>query len=225
MAIHRSPHRTVSDTPFLTHEFFERDPLTCARELIGCELVWKRSAGIIVEVEAYAEEGDEACHTFHRPSARAFIAKHDPGAAYVYMNYGVHWLLNVLVKGRANGFVLIRALEPTRGIPAMQRRRSSTAAAAAAMRPHALCSGPGKLAQALGVDGRDHGRDLCSGRSIGFRPAVTPHIVEPDVRIGISKAAHLPWRFLSQDSLFVSVRPTRILPNIKARLGKIRSGP
>jgi len=208
----------VKDIPFLGPEFFERDPLTCARELIGCELVWNRSAGIIVEVEAYAEEGDEACHTFHRPSARAFIAAHDAGAAYVYMNYGVHWLLNVLVKGLSNGFVLIRALEPARGIPAMQKRRHTTAGSAAAMHPHALCSGPGKLAQALGVTGRDHGRDLCSGRAVGFRPAAIPAIVEVDVRIGISKAAHLPWRFLSSGSRFVSVRPGRSV-NIKARLG------
>jgi len=224
MAVHRLPDRPVKDAPFISHEFFERDPLTCARELIGCELVWNRSAGIVVEVEAYAEEGDEACHTFHRPSARLFIAKHDAGAAYVYMNYGVHWLLNVLVKGRTNGFVLVRALEPVRGIAAMQKRRQSTAGAAAALRPHALCSGPGKLAQALGVNGRDHGRDLCSGRAIGFRPAAIPPIVEVDVRIGISKAAHLPWRFLSEGSPFVSVRPGRPI-NIKARLGKIRSGP
>ncbi len=213
----------MKNAPFLSHEFFERDPLTCARELIGCELVWNRCAGIVVEVEAYAEEGDEACHTFHRPSARVFIARHDAGAAYVYMNYGVHWLLNVLVKGRTSGFVLIRALEPTRGIPAMQRRRG----AAAALRPQDLCSGPGKLAQALGVTGRDHGRDLCSGCAVGFRPAATPAIVEADVRIGISKAAHLPWRFLSEGSPFVSVRAGRPVKNgnIKARLGKIRSGP
>jgi DNA-3-methyladenine glycosylase len=210
--------------PFLPRTFFQRDPLTCARELIGCELVWNRAAGIIVEVEAYAEQGDEASHTFVRPSARAFVARHPAGAAYVYMNYGVHWLLNVLVKGEANGFVLIRALEPTRGIPAMQKRRHTTAGTAAAMRPHALCSGPGKLSQALGVTGRDHGRDFCSGRSIGFRPPITPALVEVDVRIGISKAADLPWRFLFAGSPFVSVRPGRH-KNIKARLGKIRSGP
>ena len=200
---------------FIERSFFERDPLTCAYEMIGCELVWNGSAGRIVEVEAYAEEGDEACHTFHRPSARKFITDHPPGAAYVYMNYGVHWLLNVLVKGSINGFVLIRTLEPTRGIRAMEKRRLARAKSAAAYSLHALCSGPGKLSQALDVDGRDHGRDLCAGHRVGFIAPAFPVLVETDVRIGISKAAHFPWRFLAQDSEFVSVRPRRW------RIGKI----
>ena len=162
---------------------------------------------MVVEVEAYAEEGDEACHTFHRPSARRFIAQHEPGAAYVYMNYGVHWLLNVLVKGDTSGFVLIRALEPTRGIREMELRRLARAKSAAVYSLHALCSGPGKLTQALEVDGRDHGRDLCAGGAVGFLPPAKPVPVQADVRIGISKAAHLPWRFLARGSPFVSVRP------------------
>jgi DNA-3-methyladenine glycosylase len=201
---------------FLKRDFFEREPLICARELIGCELLWHGAAGRIVEVEAYAEEGDEACHTFHRPSARKFIAKHEPGAAYVYMNYGVHWLLNVLVKGDTNGFVLIRALEPTRGVREMEQRRLARAKSALVFSLHALCSGPGKLTQALDVDGRDHGRDLCAGGGIGFVAPAAPAAVETDVRIGISKAAHLRWRFLERGSEFVSVRPRK---NIKARLG------
>src|SRR5438105_3981967 len=135
---------------FLSHSFFQRDPLACARELIGCELVWKKCAGVIVETEAYAEHGDEACHTFMRPSARKFIASHDAGAAYVYINYGMHWLLNVLVKGECsggtNGFVLIRAIEPTRGIALMRRRRFPNAVHSKTEPPlRALCSGPGKL--------------------------------------------------------------------------------
>ena len=194
---------------FLERPFFERDPLTCARALIGCELLWNGAAGLVVEVEAYAEAGDEASHTFHRPSARKFIADHEPGAAYVYINYGVHWLLNVLVKGGTSGFVLIRALEPTRGVREMERRRLARAKTPLVFSLHALCSGPGKLTQALDVDGRDHGRDLCAGGGIGFLPAPSPPAVETDVRIGISKAAHLPWRFLARGSRFVSVRPRR----------------
>ena len=128
-----------------------------------------------METEAYTEENDEACHTFLRPSARAFIARHDAGAAYVYMNYGVHWLLNVLVKGDANGFVLIRALQPTRALKKMERRRLENAKSALVYSLHALCSGPGKLTQALGVTGADHGRDLCTGRSIGFIRPPLPH--------------------------------------------------
>lgn len=191
--------------------FFQRDPVTCARELIGCELVWKNCAGIIVETEAYAALNDEACHTFARPSARAFVEKHPPGTAYVYFNYGMYWLLNVLVKGGAeDGFVLFRAIEPTRGLDAMHRRRvANRKTEKATLKPTALCSGPGKLAMALGVDGRDHGRDLCVAPTIGFRTA--PKIVDAvaDVRIGISKAAHLPWRFLARDSRYLSVPATR----------------
>jgi DNA-3-methyladenine glycosylase len=164
----------------------------------------------VVEVEAYAAKGDEASHTFVRPTARKFIAEHEAGAAYVYMNYGVHWLLNVLVKGGAvNGFVLFRALEPTRGLREMERRRLEGARSALGYSLHGLCSGPGKMAQALGVDGRDHGRDLCAGGGIGFLPPASPVAVERDIRIGISKAAHLKWRFLAKGSEFVSVRPRK----------------
>ncbi len=186
----------------LDRSFFQRDPVTCARELVGCELVWKGCAGIVVETEAYAAVNDEACHTFARPSARAFIERHEAGAAYVYFNYGMYWLLNVLIKGGAeDGFVLFRAIEPTRGIAAMTRRRTLKIENP---KPAALCSGPGKLAMALGVDGRDHGRDLCRARTIGFRPALLPVEAVADVRVGISKAAHLPWRFLARESRYVS---------------------
>ncbi|HEX4085176.1 MAG TPA: DNA-3-methyladenine glycosylase [Chthoniobacteraceae bacterium] len=202
---------------FLDRDFFRRDPLLCARELIGCELLWNDAAGRIVEVEAYTEEGDEACHTFHRPSTRKFIADHEPGAAYVYMNYGVHWLLNVLVKGGPrNGFVLFRALEPTLGLRLMEERRIAAAKSPILFSQRALCSGPGKLTQALAVDGSDHGRDLCAGGGVGFLPAAAPVRVVADVRIGISKAAHLPWRFLAKGSAFVSVPPRG---NKKARRG------
>jgi DNA-3-methyladenine glycosylase len=190
----------------IERSFFQRDPVTCSRELIGCTLAWKHCAGIIVETEAYAGLNDEASHTFSRPSARAFLAKHQPGAAYVYFNYGMHWMLNVLVKGgREDGFVLFRAIEPTRGLHLMTRRRFPDSAPA--IRPiRALCSGPGKLAAALGVDRRDHGRDLCRAGSIGFFLPEHPVQVVTDVRIGITKSAELPWRFLAADNPFVSVK-------------------
>src|SRR5215831_12946822 len=141
--------------------FFKRDPLTCARELIGSELLWGECSGIVVEVEAYAAIDDEAAHTFTRPSARSFIERNRPGAAYVYFNYGVHWMLNVLVKGDANGFVLIRALEPQRGVELMKRRRGVGDV-------RRLCSGPGKLTQAFAITGRDHEIDLSSDRRYCF---------------------------------------------------------
>ena len=197
--------KPTSPPPLLDRAFFQRDPVTCARELIGCELVWTRGAGIVVETEAYAALQDEACHTFARPSAREFVARHRAGAAYVYFNYGMYWLLNVLVKGGSeDGFVLLRALEPTRGIAAMTRRRLAMRKSPLA-HPRALCSGPGKLAVALGVDGRDHGRDFCAGKTFGFHPPERPAEVVADVRIGISKAAHLPWRFLLRGSTSISV--------------------
>src|SRR6202047_2415485 len=103
--------------------FFRRDPITCARELIGTELIWGKCAGTVVETEAYFAENDEASHTFSRPSARSFIERNKAGAAYVYFSYGAHWMLNVLVKGKENGFVLIRAVQPVRGIELMKKRR------------------------------------------------------------------------------------------------------
>jgi DNA-3-methyladenine glycosylase len=188
--------------------FFQRDPLTCAREMIGCELVWNDCAGIIVETEAYAAIGDEAAHTFTRPSARAFVAQHPPGTAYVYFNYGMYWLLNVLVKGGAeDGFVLFRAIEPTRGLDLMTARRLAKRRSPLA-HPRALCSGPGKLTVALAIDGRDHGRDLCADEQVGFRPPAEPLPSIADVRIGISRAAHFPWRFLAAGNRFVSVKAT-----------------
>lgn len=183
---------------FLGRKFFQTDVLSCARALVGCELVWGPCAGVIVETEAYAVLNDEACHTFSRPSTREFVVRNQAGTAYVYLNYGVHWLLNVLVKGGAeDGIVLIRALEPTRGLPDMQQRRKTD-------KLKALCSGPGKLCQALGVTRADHERDLCADATVGFRPRTREVTVAVDKRIGITKAADLPWRFLEHESLYVS---------------------
>ena len=197
-------------------DFFARDPVTCARELIGCTLVWGRCAGVVVETEAYGAVNDEACHTWSRPSARSFVAQHPPGAAYVYFNYGMYWMLNVLVKdGAEDGFVLFRAIEPTSGIAAMTRRRTANLKSKILnLKSSAwLCSGPGKLAQALGVTGRDHGRDFCAGRGVGFIGPGAPVEVEADVRIGISRAQDLPWRFLLRGSGHVSVKPARAAGN------------
>ena len=180
-------------------EFFMRDPVVCASELVGCELSWNGCSGIVVETEAYSVRNDEACHTFSRKSARAFVAEHRAGSAYVYLNYGMYWLFNVLVSGGSeDGFVLLRAVEPKEGIPLMQSRRCTE-------KLRALCSGPGKLAQAFGISGSDHGRDLCGDERIGFLHRDRGEVVA-DVRVGITKALELPWRFLLADSPFVSVR-------------------
>jgi len=180
----------------LKRHFFERDPLSCARELVGCRLRWGPLCGIVVETEAYDAEGDEACHTVFRPSARAFVANHSAGAAYVYFNYGVHWMLNVLVKGKRLGFVLIRALEPMEGIEQMKKARGT-------QDPRQLCSGPGKLTRALGVTGGHHGRDLCADPAFSFSAGRSQRI-ETSSRVGISRSAGLPWRFYAAGNPHVS---------------------
>jgi DNA-3-methyladenine glycosylase len=171
--------------------------------LIGTELSWGNCSGAVVEVEAYAAINDEAAHTFTRPSARSFIERNNAGAAYVYFNYGMHWMLNVLVKGNENGFVLIRALEPRKGIEQMKKRRGLNEL-------KSLCSGPGKLTQALSITGRDHEMDLCADpRHCFARNSDTPANVVADMRIGITRSAHYPWRFTLKGSEFVS-RPAKL---------------
>jgi len=193
---------------YLTRDFFERDVLTVARDLIGVELVWKGCAGIIVETEAYAVAGDPACHTATRPSARDFVKSKPPGTAYVYFNYGMYWLFNLLVKGGTqDGLILIRALEPTRGLQEMQQRRQR-------QKLHELCSGPGKLAQALAIDGTHHGLPMTGkGRPTGcglIQSATSIHEVVTDIRVGISQAIDYPWRFLSRHSPHLSVKHGKV---------------
>lgn len=181
----------------IPREFFTQSPVECARALVGCELVWGACSGKVVECEAYAAVGDPACHTFTRPSARDFVARHRAGAAYVYLNYGMHWMLNVLTKGEEEGFVLIRAIEPRRGLAAMRRRRGDKGG-------RHLTGGPGRLAAALGVTGAHHGADLCSAAKRCFLRGQRVDVVA-DGRIGISRAQELPWRFSLRDNPFVSV--------------------
>lgn len=180
--------------------FFERDPLVCARELIGAELVWGKCSGIVVEVEAYLTLNDEACHTFTRPSTRAFVERNPPGAVYIYMNYGVHWMLNLLVKGgERTGLILVRALEPRRGLSLMKTRRGVEDV-------RRLCSGPGKLAQALDITKRHHEMSICAdSRHCLLPPGESGIRVVTDPRIGISRAKDFPWRFTLAESPFVSV--------------------
>ena len=181
-------------------EFFERDPVVCARELIGATMVWDSCEGRIVETEAYAAAGDPACHTFNRPSAREFVAQRPAGTAYIYLNYGVHWLFNLLVKGpKGAGFVLFRALEPTKGLDLMRARRPD--------RPDSrLCAGPGCLTRALGISGQDHGKPLLTEAGRGLLHGPCPEIIA-DGRIGISRAKEFPWRFTAKGSRAVSKRP------------------
>ncbi len=182
--------------PPLPREFFRQPVIECARGLIGCRLQWGETSGLIVETEAYSAVGDEAAHTWFRPSSRLFMESHPPGTAYVYLNYGVHWLLNFLALphpesliSEGNGMVLIRALEPLTGIDLMRQRRQRQL-------PETLGSGPGKLTQALGITGSLHGRDATATPAMLYsRKSATPPPIIAGVRIGIARSRDLPWRF------------------------------
>jgi DNA-3-methyladenine glycosylase len=172
----------------LKSEFFRKDPVDCARELIGYRFQWGGCAGRIVETEAYRAIGDEACHTWLRPSARKFVEEHQAGDAYVYLNYGVHWLFNILIKGpQVDGFVLIRALEPEEGLAEMRQRRGDFS-------DKLLMAGPGRLTQALGICGEDHGSSFLQNGVGSLKKGKAPAILSGP-RIGISKAIQLNWRF------------------------------
>ncbi|HEY1052420.1 MAG TPA: DNA-3-methyladenine glycosylase [Prosthecobacter sp.] len=203
---------------WLTRDFFQRDVLEVARDLVGVELVWNGCSGIIIETEAYGVEDDPACHTATRPSTREFVRVMPPGTAYVYFNYGMYWLFNLLVKGGPrDGLILIRALEPKIGVKAMQERRKRE-------KLHELCSGPGKLAVALGIGGMDHGTPMTGsarpkGCGLRFPAKPDPHEVVTDIRVGISQAVDYPWRFLSRHSPHLSVRHGKVKipsPTVKA---------
>ncbi len=190
--------------PYLDTDFFSRDVLTVARELIGVELVWRGCSGVIVETEAYANEGDPACHTATRPSAREFVKTRPAGAAYVYINYGMYWLFNLHVKGGPrDGLILVRALEPLSGVDVMKARREREKLVD-------LCSGPGKLGLALGIRAEHHGLPMTGkGRPAGCGLRLTEGFakadVVTDVRVGISAAVDFRWRFLAKNSPHVSV--------------------
>ncbi len=199
-----SKRQTMS--PQIDRSFFETDPLTCAQSLVGCELVWGETSGLIVETEAYAEHGDQASHTFLRRGTREFIRINPPGTLYIYLNYGVHWLLNFLVKGGLrNGFVLIRALEPTNGCHVMAQRRGISEI-------RSLCSGPGKLTQALSIHNGFHGQDffaMSHAKLLTRREGIS---VEVDRRVGITKSVEFDWRFLLSGSAFVSLMKRKTRP-------------
>ncbi|MEE2808762.1 MAG: DNA-3-methyladenine glycosylase [Verrucomicrobiota bacterium] len=180
-------------------DFFQTDPVSAARNLIGKRVVCQKCSGIIVETEAYADKGDEAAHTFTRPSAREFVTKYDAGSAYVYLNYGMYWLANVLTKGpKGNGFVLLRALEPENGIDLMRKRRNQK-------KMKDLCSGPGKLTIAMSINGKDHGQSFTStGSRFWFEETHCETKIVTDTRIGITRSADLLWRFLKKNNDFVS---------------------
>lgn len=188
----------------LSAAFYDRPVVEVARDLIGCVVQHGECAGVIVETEAY-HDSEPACHAFVGLTQRTKTLFGPPGRAYVYRSYGIHALLNAVCEPEGVGAaVLIRALEPARGIELMRARRGVKSV-------RELCSGPGKLTQALGIELSDNGVDLELGSvRIRARPpqwrAVRVHV---DRRVGITKAVELPWRFCAAGSRFLS-RPVRI---------------
>jgi DNA-3-methyladenine glycosylase len=176
--------------------FFDRSVHDVARDLIGCTVAHGDTAGVIVETESYHAD-DEACHAFGGLTARNRVLFGRPAHAYVYRSYGIHSMLNFVAEpdGQAAA-VLIRALEPTTGIGLMRQRRGVEAV-------EELCSGPGKLTQALGIGLDLNGVPLERG-PIAVQERKQPLDVVTGTRIGITKAVELPWRFCAAGSTFVS---------------------
>jgi DNA-3-methyladenine glycosylase len=193
----------------VNREFFDRSVHEVARDLIGCELAVGETAGIIVETEAY-DATDPACHAYIGRTARNEVLFGPPGHAYVYLSYGIHSLLNAVAEPEGSpAAVLIRALEPTKGIEEMRERRGR-------QEIDGLCSGPGKLTEALGVGLSLNGADLAeppfelSPRTGSWNGVE----IVAGTRIGITKAAELPWRYSVKGSRFVS-RPWPDLTEVR----------
>ena len=180
----------------LKRAFFGRSVHEVAPDLIGATLLVNGVGGLIVEVEAY-HHTEPAAHSYNGPTPRNQVMFGPPGYVYVYRSYGIHWCVNFVCEQEGSAAaVLIRALEPTHGIAKMRRRRH-------AVDVHALCSGPGKLTEALGITIAHNALPL-------DRPPIALHARTGDVevaagiRIGITKAVELPWRYGVKGSSFLS---------------------
>jgi len=195
MAQNRTP---TAPTPGkqLKRAFFARSVHEVAPDLIGATLLVNGVGGIIVEVEAY-HHTDPAAHSFRGPTPRNKVMFGPPGGAYVYRSYGIHWCVNFVCEeeGSASA-VLIRALQPTHGIAAMRRRRGLDD-------ERSLCSGPGKLTEALGISEEHNALPLDASPIALYARAGKPQIVA-GLRIGITKAVELPWRYGLKGSKFLS---------------------
>ena len=196
----------------LPRELYARPTLDVARELIGKVLVHDTPAGsasgLIVETEAYIGESDPACHAAPGPTRRNAPLYGPPGVAYVYLNYGIHYLVNAVTE--PDGWpaaVLIRALEPLEGQPLMRRRRArGSAPRAQQLAVASLCRGPGNLTRALGISLHQNLRDLCESDLRIEDPQLAPREIGTSTRIGITAGSDRPWRFYARDSDAVSGR-------------------
>lgn len=180
----------------LKRDFFARSVHKVAPDLIGTTLLVDGVGGIIVEVEAY-HHTDPAAHSYNGPTPRNLVMFGPPGFVYVYRSYGIHWCINfVCEKAGSASAVLIRALEPTHGIAAMRRRRMLHD-------ERLLCSGPGKLTQALGITHQHNEMPLDAPPMALHARTQKPDIIT-GLRIGLTKAVELPWRYGARGSKFLS---------------------
>ena len=180
----------------LARAFFARSVHKVAPDLIGVTMLVNGVGGIIVEVEAY-HHTEPAAHSYRGPTPRNSVMFGPPGFVYVYRSYGIHWCINfVCEKEGSASAVLIRALQPTHGIPAMRRRRGLHD-------ERSLCSGPGKLCEALGITDAHNGLALDTPPFALFARTGKLDVVT-GLRIGLTKAVELPWRYGLRDSKFWS---------------------
>jgi DNA-3-methyladenine glycosylase len=201
-------------SPKLPRDFYDRPTLDVARDLLGKVLVHERrgvrTSGAIVEVEAYIGETDPACHAAPGPTARNAPLYGAPGYAYVYLNYGIHCLMNVVSEAQGiPAAVLIRALEPIDGIGVMRRRRARAARGrravdVAVMPTHELCRGPGNLTMAMGIALTENRVDLLGHRLFVEDGAVQRESIVWGPRIGIRVGTERPWRAFVGDHPAVS---------------------
>ena len=186
----------------LPKSFYDRDTVIVAREMLGTILECRTgegiASGIIVETEAYIGEEDPACHAAAGRTRRTEPLYGAPGLSYVYFIYGVHWCFNAVTRGEGlPSAVLVRALQPLKGVSLMRERRG------ARITDVNLTNGPGKLCSALGIDGSFNGQPLQRGNLVIREGSESSDIVV-DKRIGITKAADWPLRFYLRDNEFVS---------------------
>lgn len=186
----------------LPREFFARSTIEVARDLIGVDLVSRldggETRGRIVEAEAYRDASDPASHAARLRRGRVEAMSGLPGIAYIYRSYGFHTMLNVVCEPAGQtGAILIRALEPLVGIDLMRKRRGIDDC-------RLLCSGPGRLCQAMGIGMDDHGLDLVTSDQLWFEFGAAPAQVMAGPRIGISRGTEAPWRFFAAGNRFVS---------------------
>jgi DNA-3-methyladenine glycosylase len=184
----------------LRRAFFARDVHAVARDLIGATLLFKAVGGPIVEVEAY-HHTDPAAHSYGGRTPRNAVMFGPPGYAYVYRSYGIHWCVNFVCEAEGSASaVLIRALAPTEGLAAMRRRRGLKD-------ERLLCAGPGRVCEALGITGA-HGGLALDKPPFVLLPREGDVELAVGPRIGITKAADLPWRYGLKGSRYLS-RPMR----------------